>query len=429
MQKAIGILLTILFTSFVFFPFNLPVAGVEVNTKMILAVLGVVLFVYDKLNGEGLVVSKSLLCLTLLCITISLWAYCVTVLNATSDFSFARYFISVWVWLSAAYVVMWLIRHIHGELSVELMGNYLITVSVAQCILAYAMTLSPSLKIFIDSLMGDSEMFMGVAEGRIYGLGAALDPAGLRFSGVLVVIAHLVHKTDFGQKPFKGIFYIVSFVIITIIGNMIARSTTIGLAVVVLYWIVCALFGDKMSNQPAFWKTVLPLLLIGTVLVVWLYNIAPQFRTNLRFGFEGFFSLFEKGKWEVRSNDILLNMIIWPESLKTWLIGDGFFDSPMDIPDRFGQVIGGFYKHTDIGYLRFIFYFGIIGLMLMMLVPIQMTVSCSRKIPEHKWLFIMLLFVTFVGWLKVSSDIIMVYAPFLILAYEAENKPLSSFKK
>lgn len=426
MRKTIGIILTILVSSFVLFPFNLPITGVGINTKMVLAVLGAILFVLDILKGKGLVVSKSFLDLTIICVVVSLWAYCATILNATSDYSFARYFISVWVWLSAAYVIVWLIFRVHGELSVELIGNYLITVSVAQCILAYAMTLSPTLKIFINSLMGDSEMFMGVAEGRVYGLGAALDTAGLRFSGVLVVIAHLIHKTDFGHESFKGIIYLVSFVIVAIIGNMIARSTTIGLAVVVLYWIFCALFGDKMSNQPAFWKTVLPLLLIGTVLVVWLYNIAPQFRTNLRFGFEGFFSLFEKGKWEVRSNDILLNMIIWPESLKTWLIGDGFFDNPMDIPDRFGQVYNGFYKHTDIGYLRYIFYFGVIGLVLMILVPIQMTVCCGRKMPDHKWLFIMLLVTTLIGWLKVSSDIIMVFAPFLILAFEKEVPCTSS---
>ena len=426
MRKTIGILLTILISSFVLFPFNLPITGVGINTKMVLAVLGAILFVFDILKGKGLIVSKSFLDLTIVCIVVSLWAFCATMLNATSDYSFASYFISVWVWLSAAYVIVWLIYRIHGELSVELIGNYLIAVSVAQCILAYAMTLSPSLKIFIDSLMGDSEMFMGVAEGRIYGLGAALDPAGLRFSGVLVVISHLVHKTDFGQKTFKGIFYIVSFVIITVIGNMIARSTTIGLAVVVIYWIVCALLGDKMSNQPSFWKTVLPLLLIGLTLVVWLYNTDSQFRADLRFGFEGFFSLFENGRWEVRSNDILYNMIIWPESLKTWLIGDGFFDNPMGIPDRFGQTSGGFYKHTDIGYLRFIFYFGVVGLVLMILVPIQMTVCCGRKMQDHKWLFIMLLVVTFIGWLKVSSDIIMVFAPFLILAYEIDSPCTSS---
>ena len=119
-------------------------------------------------------------------------------------------------------------------------------------------------------------------------------------------------------------------------------------------------------------------------------------------------------------------MIIWPESLKTWLIGDGFFDNPMDIPDRFGQVYNGFYKHTDIGYLRYIFYFGVIGLVLMILVPIQMTVCCGRKMPDHKWLFIMLLVTTLIGWLKVSSDIIMVFAPFLILAFEKEVPCTSS---
>lgn len=172
-----------------------------------------------------------------------------------------------------------------------------------------------------------------------------------------------------------------------------------------------------------------PVFLVLLILMIYLYRVSPSFRENIRFGFEGFFSLAEKGRWEVHSNDVLAGMIVWPESLKTWIIGDGFFMNPTEIPDKFGQTSVGFYMHTDIGYLRYIFYFGVIGLLLMMLVPIQMTTTCSRRNPEHKWLFIMLLLVTFVGWLKVSSDIIMVFAPFLILAYEADNNPLSSFKK
>ena len=48
-----------------------------------------------------------------------------------------------------------------------------------------------------------------------------------------------------------------------------------------------------------------------------LCNIDNQFYYRFRFGFEGFFSLVEKGRWEVSSNEILKNMVVYPETLKT----------------------------------------------------------------------------------------------------------------
>ena len=142
----------------------------------------------------------------------------------------------------------------------------------------------------------------------------------------------------------------------------------------------------------------------------------------MRFGFEGFFSLVEKGRWEVRSNEVLKKMIVWPETLTTWVIGDGYFNSPLDIPDRFGQTYTGYYMKTDIGYLRFIFYFGTIGMLGMVAFFSTITYICAKANKDIMWLFITLLLVNLVGWLKVSSDIIMVFAPFLVFSMTKEER-------
>lgn len=416
MIRWLAVVLIGIITSFFLFPFNLPIQ-VVVNTKMILAAFGLGLFFIDKSFHREFNISKDFLILCIICSLISVWAFLTTTINRTSDYTFAKYIISVWVWLGGAYTVIWLIRAVHGELSVKLIGNYLVAVCAAQCLLAYGMTLMPGLKAFIDSLMGGSENYMGVAEGRIYGLGAALDPAGLRFAGALVILAHLIYHTDFSEKGWLGAFYLVSFAVITVFGNMIARTTTLGVVIAFVYILLLPLLGEKMPRPGAFWAVFAPLLLLFIVVSIELYNANYQFREDIRFGFEGFFSLVEKGRWEVHSNRLLRDMVVWPESLKTWMIGDGFFDTPEDVTNRFGQAMSGFYKQTDIGYLRYIFYFGIIGLIGMMAAVIQMTISCCKFLKEHRWMFIMLLLVTLIGWLKVSSDIIMVFAPFLILAY------------
>ena len=52
----------------------------------------------------------------------------------------------------------------------------------------------------------------------------------------------------------------------------------------------------------------------------------------------------------------------------------------------------------------------------------QMTATCIRELKDYTIIFAGLFLVTLIGWLKVSSDVIMVFAPFLILSYLKEGK-------
>ena len=415
MIRFISMLFMLVVTSLFLFPFNLPVS-ITVNTKMILAVIGVGLFGLDKLRQRALTVPWDFIILSLICAVISIWAFFTTTIHGAADYAFAKYIISVWVWLGGAYAVVWLIKAIHGKATEELVGNYLIAVCVAQCLLAYSMTIWPAVGRFVDSLMGEGQAYMSVAENRLYGLGAALDPAGLRFSAVLIVLSGLAGQTDFDEQPLRGTLYFVSFAIISVFGNMISRSTSIGVLIAIVSFAILKWprGGDVRFGKT--WGIIGGGLLVAVTAVILFYQYDLAFRNNLRFGFEGFFSLVEKGEWRVSSNEILKGMVVWPETLETWLIGDGFFDNP-DIPDRFGQLYGGYYMKTDIGYLRYIFYFGCIGLAGMILAFAQMTVTCIRNTRKYTLTFLLLFAVTLIGWVKVSSDVIMVFAPFLILAY------------
>lgn len=56
-------------------------------------------------------------------------------------------------------------------------------------------------------------------------------------------------------------------------------------------------------------------------------------------------------------------MWIWPDNPMTWLIGDGYFNNPINSnPYYIGPASTNYYMGTDVGYCRFIFYFGLIGL-------------------------------------------------------------------
>jgi hypothetical protein len=322
------------------------------------------------------------------------------------------------VWLGGAYTVVNVLNKIHGYISIEIVCKYLIVVCVVQCILAYSMTIAPFLKNFVDSFLGGEDAFMGKAEGRLYGIGAALDVAGQRFSAVLVMLAVLTYRHR-STRTWVMLLYVMAFFIIAVIGNMIARTTTIGVSIALLFWVIYGLINRGGGSVKQFWGVFGLVAALIIPIIVYQYNIDPAFKEKLRFGFEGFFSLAETGKWETSSNDILLeHMIVFPESTKTWLIGDGYGANPAGDPYYIGPHYHGFYMGTDIGYLRFLFYFGIFGLMTLVSLICYTADICVRRFQSYRTMFLLILAVNLIVWFKVSTDIFMVFALFLCISQE-----------
>ncbi len=65
---------------------------------------------------------------------------------------------------------------------------------------------------------------------------------------------------------------------------------------------------------------------------------------------------------------------------------------------------------TDIGYLRFIFYFGLTGLLAFSTFFVTSAKVCIAKLPEYKLLVLFILLLGFVIWLKVATDVFLVFA-------------------
>lgn len=427
MLRILLIAVVTVLTSFYFFPFEF-VSLPGINTKMVLAAIGLVMLVFSLAGKRKAEVDKDILSISLYAVAISFISFIAITVNGTNDQSFTTYFISMWVWLAGAYTVCRAIKAVHGHLSVELVSNYLIVVCCLQCLLALSMDLYPPLKEFVDSFLGDSESFMGKAEGRLYGIGCALDVAGLRFSAVLVIIACLCMNGSPSVSKNIG-WYIAAFLVMALIGNMISRTTTMGVILAVIYWSYCVvryvLTNDGADLKFLKWLGVSLAVLVPVLIL--LYNVSPALQTNIRFAFEGFFSLFETGKWQVHSNDILLkHMIVLPDTFRTWVIGDGYAANPVTFPENDPYYIGenyhGYYKGTDIGYLRYIFYFGLVGLGAFIAYFCKVASVCAGRFRMYRMMFLMVLAVNFIGWLKVSTDIFLVFAIFLCISRKDEEK-------
>ena len=410
-MRYIGYLITLIVTSLYFFPFEFSFLP-GVNTKMAMAVLGLVLFVYSCVKNRSIELSKEYICVFLLALLTSFWGIASTTYNSTSDYTYASYFVSMAVWLGGAYFVVQTISFIHGQANTELVCNYLIAVCVAQCGLALVIDQVPAVKAFVDSFLGGSG-FMGKSESRLYGIGCSLDVAGTRFCAVLIMTAEMISRS----KGRKLVLYVFSFYFLTVVGNMIARTTTVGVALAICYLLIRTFFiSPNLGSGRKSWIIFGVCFVLTSVLIFILYDFSPVFKAYFRFAFEGFFSLAETGQWEVSSNDILKSMVVFPDNARTWLIGDGYFENPWGVDLNYiGPEYYGFYMQTDIGYLRFLFYFGICGLLTFIAYFIFVSRLCVRRLSDYKLLFVFIVVLNFILWFKVSTDIFLVFALFMCL--------------
>ncbi len=423
-MKILLYILTTLLTDLYFFPIEAQ-ALPGINSKMVLAALGLVWFIINLTGKHRGKLDTGFSTLSLIALVISIISFASVTINNTFDDTYVTYIVSMWVWLGGAYFVVQFIQAVHGRISIELVANYLIAVCVAQCLVSFIMTQYTPLRNWVDSTLG-GEAYMRGYEDRVYGIGAALDVAGIRFSGILVVIAFLTANLKSHNTNSYFSWYVLSFIFITIMGSIIGRSTMIGAIIGLCYWTFIKQPLSIKNIVGRRWGMAIAILLITITTGIYLYNTNNTFHNNIRFGFEGFFSWIETGEWRTNSTDILKTMVVFPESLHTWLIGDGYIENPSNNPEiapyYTGEIYPGFYMNTDIGYLRFIFYFGLPGTLAFIALFVCAFYILQRRFPAYRWLFLLILAVNLICWIKVSSDIFPLFALFLCISpSEARN--------
>lgn len=406
--------------SFYYFPFEFSFLP-GINTKMGLAVVGIFLAVLNLIRKREVKFPPNLIRIGILAVLVSIIGFVSVIANDTPDYAYATYFVSMIVWLSGAYTVCSLIKNVHQELTVEIVTVYLTIVCVLQCVLALVIDSNLAMKNIIDTYIMQDQVFLTEVE-RLYGIGASLDTAGVRFSVCLLLLMFSLNKKKEELSNAGIAIFLVSYLFIAVVGNMIARTTIVGVGLSLCYALILFRPARVSRNFFRVLRIVIILLVLFIPLGVYLYDNNLQFYQLSRFAFEGFFSLVETGVWEVDSSEKLKTMIIFPDNLKTWIIGDGYFINPYDSdPYYVGYQPGGYYMGTDIGYCRFIFYFGLVGLFAFSFFLISVAKECIIKLPEYKLLLLFILILGFIIWLKVATDVFLVFALLLCVCNMQEG--------
>lgn len=387
---------------------------------MFMAIMGLLAFSLDYINGNSRLFVEKMSYISLWAAGVSFCSLLSMTLNDTPDDSYLGYIISMWVWVFAAYICIRLMRLLHGSISVETIGYYLMAVALFQCTLSIVIHHVPLVENLVEHYVtGEKYMGVGVGKGRLYGIGCALDVGGGRLGAILIIVMYLILQAIKRQaSQWKLIGLLVAFFYIFVCANMMGRTATVGGVIALAYGIYMILQDQGIRSSGSmkpFLKLSSIVIVTGIVVCVGLYNTSPEFYKLSRFGFEAFFNYFEHGKFETSSTNMLSEGMIFPDNLRTWIIGDGYMASGLNDPYYIGPSDYGFYMNTDAGYSRFLFYFGLIGLSVFSFFFINVYWVCMNRTEKTGLLFAAILALNFCIWIKVSTDLFMIFAPFLCL--------------
>lgn len=404
----IGVLITCSYYSF-----ELAALPSGPNTKMIVAVMGLVWFAYDNLlrrSRRGVQLPQVMVVGLLFAGLYSIINILAIEVNGTDDYTYANYITTFLVWVFSVYPAIALMRITHGSVTLPILTHYLVAITLFQCATGLIMDNSPAFDEFNSKIVLWERDFFDRIE-RIRCFSTSLDLAGVRFALVLILIMALL-TTDDSVRTNKGaaLYLLFSFFVITGIGNMVARTTFTGTAVGLL--LVCLQgvtnFGRRAQGGGylIWWFIIFSILM--TAIGVYLYNTDEYYHGLLRFAFEGFFNLVENGEFTTGSTEVLETMWVWPSDTKTWIIGSGIY--------------GSWAYGTDIGYCRLILYSGLAGFVVFAMSFVYYAYYFARRYPRYVWLFVGYLAMTFIVWMKVSTDILMIYAFFFWFTAEESDR-------
>ena len=182
----IAIILTGIACSLYMFPFSFTFLPVG-NTKIYLAVCGLVLFFLNQIRNRQQVSSHFMVTVSLAAFVVSLICIVSLLYNETNDTTYAIYIIQMWVWTGGAYFVTRCMKSVHGNVTVELIAFYVVGVCAIQCFFALMNEFIPVFKGWVDTYVEQETANLNRLD-RMYGIGASLDTGGSRFACALILL-------------------------------------------------------------------------------------------------------------------------------------------------------------------------------------------------------------------------------------------------
>ncbi len=376
-------MLIILLVFIQFYPTKL--IFLPVTLRVILSAMGMSLLVYryvkDAVLGKPLWIDRRFLMILPTLVLFTVFSAIALSYNGTRDPMYLYYFSTSFLMLSSGYLTVNVMSYFYREkLSFEIIAYYCILAVVCQLLFGLVSYLNKPL--VLPLLLKTDEGLLQLRStdtGRFIGLGQYFMNLGVANGfGLLLIGILLKNAVQYGITVRLKSLLTFFFVLIAVLGNMQARTTTICALIVLAYLIFSTVRFNFQSLCAGLGQIIITAFLLigllGFVVYYWGDQLS-KYNDAINYGFELFMSA-ENGKGaSTHSSDLLKWMLtIWPTSDKTWFIGDGWYFTEN----------GGYYMRTDVGYARLIFYFGIFGMMVFFIYQIIVTLISFRGITT-KW--------------------------------------------
>ena len=345
--RNIGKLLFPLILFLYFFPIDFQAIPISGHRICQLAGLILVILVY-KWKFPRIIINIVLIAISVFLIGL----FSSSILNGTDDISFALirgpYVI---FYLSYSFLIVFIFKKIYNAPSLYLLMELCIYISLIYGLISIVFFIVPDTLYWYKSLIvliEDVDAKIDIISAfRLFGASQNMGYANAAVHmGVVMWIAILLHKEKFGFLKRKLFYYfVISF--LSVVGVLFARTYFVMLALTIVYlymlnaFKLCDTFIDAV-------KMYMPIIFLGMLSLFYLISTNEE---AVNWLFELFVNFLAGDGFTSDSTNELQNMIVFPNNLKTWLFGDGLAFTSTN----------GFYMNTDIGYLRSLFYWGIIG--------------------------------------------------------------------
>lgn len=317
--------------------YSMGLGPLPITFKMLLGAVGAFLFFIKRVRlyyrYQKILVSLML---------VIFWSIISCVINSSNQIIFLKDFLSLVMNFFAAFAFVSISKdRIKG---IDELLSYIVLVAVIQSVIEIAAFFVPDFQSFISPFVSQDEDIVNSISSfdryRLMGVGTAA-AFGILTTSSLAILACTYMIFHAGRE--KRIIYIIAYIIISLCSYFTARTIALSIIVSIIltfYYMykhhkinILLLVGLSLliTNIPILLRLVLPESMIN-----WAFNDFSSDKEG------NTFSIVYSWLTETRFD------------FKTFMIGDGFF-----------SVNGAYYKSIDLGWFRMIFYFGILGTILL----------------------------------------------------------------
>jgi len=364
---------------FVFLPFH---------TRNMIALLGF-FWIYKYILDKKFVINKWVFYGMIISISIVLLSCLTMIINMTSDWFFVRQVIVNILTFCSVFCIIKTFKSAYRNISFYHIANWFVIVVLIQMFITLFMFMDSSFRDLltdiqrVDLLIADRLGVIIDGGIRFVGFGSFFFGAGVT-NGFSLILISLLFKKKTGI--FSSLFYIFCFIVIMSVGSIMSRTTLVGGAIALVVLLcppknIQSLY-DIVINKKKLMTTLGSLIAVVMALVILIpEEMRLDFTYSIEYGFEMFVNFVDGYGFMTDSTNELLASFVFPNRIRTYFIGDGYFAHPYAVNEI------RYYMDIDTGYLRLLFYFGLPGLFLFMLFQITPILYAKKCDPNNRRYF------------------------------------------